>query len=202
MTFESSSDDPVKPVQIEAHRSLIHSSTAGPVANNDPLASIQVVWSEDILPLLGYELSSVEPTTSWWLDRIHSEDVQAVKSTLTEHLNHSYSPSSVSARLWYHEYRFLRGGDHPKRTAGKGKGGKEDDEGNRYILIGERMATSRLNGYPVQSESYLFDQDLRAEALTQRHDLDDKANFRIVLENMDSGLFMLVRDPLWRSFTV
>ncbi len=137
------------------------------------LGNIQVEWSIDIRVLLGYEEADVRPTVAWWLDLIHPEDRDKVVSTLREHFAWSHSASTARARLWYSEYRI--------RLASPAQ--------DEYLLVGDRMTTTRQQGLPILSESFMF--DLKRRQTSQRHDADfDQDNFRIVTENMHSGLFM------------
>jgi hypothetical protein len=59
-----------------------------------------------------------------------------------------------------------------------------------YLLVGDRMTTARQDGFPITSESFMFDLVRRMTGQRREEDLSDEDNFRIVTQNMHSGLFM------------
>jgi hypothetical protein len=52
------------------------------------------------------------------------------------------------------------------------------------------MTTARQDGFPITSESFMFDLVRRMTGQRREEDLSDEDNFRIVTQNMHSGLFM------------
>lgn len=167
--LEPRTSTPPSPTEQLPQRSTSADSQDGP----DPdFSGITVEWSPDIHRLLGYEKQDVAPTMTWWLDRIHPEDRDKVISTLREHFAWSASASTSLARLWYSEYRI-----------------RKASPGDEYLLVGDRMNTTRHHGLPSLSESFMFDLEKRKASHRPDGDLDTD-NFRIVTENMHSGLFM------------
>lgn len=140
------------------------------------LVDIAVAWSAEMQALLGYPGEDIVTTVEWWFERIHPDDIERVAEGLRAHFAYSESASIAVARLWYCEYRMLRH-THDERLPS-------------YLLIGERMSTTRRHGLPVLSESFTFDLERRRTGHRHSEDLKDESTFRIVTENMHSGLFM------------
>jgi PAS domain S-box-containing protein len=63
------------------------------------LGTNKVWWNEGVLTLFGYRLDNSESDPAWWLDRVHSEDRQAVESFFFEVVR-------GKELTWVDEYRF------------------------------------------------------------------------------------------------
>jgi PAS domain S-box-containing protein len=63
------------------------------------LNSDAVWWNESVTSLFGYQSGEVEPTISWWRERIHPDDQEAILTALNTMV-------ASSQNTWRAEYRF------------------------------------------------------------------------------------------------
>jgi PAS domain S-box-containing protein len=66
------------------------------------LVANHVLWNESLYTGYGYRLVDVQPTSEWWLDKIHPADRSRVEQDIR-------SVIASAANEWSHEYRFRRG---------------------------------------------------------------------------------------------
>ncbi|CAD0113961.1 unnamed protein product [Aureobasidium uvarum] len=136
-----------------------------------------LLWKGSVEELLGFGVQDIPTEESWWLARIHSEDLFDVVNSLSKILAPSpETPYASEARIWTHDYRF-------KLANGQ------------FLLISERSIVDRdESGNVLCMTSTIFDAEKRKiERKAHREFLDSRNQFALIANNTPSGIWMM--DP-------
>lgn len=174
-------DDPSKVTDVR--KILTHSypsaCSSQPSSSADPFPHISVQWGDNVRDLLGYDVripGDIETPLQWWLQRVHPDERPGISAQLQAHFGAHPDWASAEARLCYLEYRIQR-------------------KDGSWLYVGDRITTCRdtFTGLPTVSESFCFDHSARfGGALGPERQSEDlgEDNFKMVAQNMHSGLFM------------
>lgn len=136
-----------------------------------------LLWKGSLEELLGFHAKDIPSEESWWLARIHPEDLFDVVNSLSRILAPAPDkPYSSEARIWAHNYRF-------KHANGE------------FLLISERSIVDRdESGNVLSMTSTIFDAEKRRiERKAHREFLDSRNQFALIANNTPSGIWMM--DP-------
>ncbi|KAG9848466.1 hypothetical protein KCU98_g8989, partial [Aureobasidium melanogenum] len=146
----------------------------------DPADSIpkrSLEWKGSVEELLGFRIENIPTEESWWLARIHPEDLFDVVNSLSRILAPAPDkPYASEARIWAQNYRF-------KHADGQ------------FLLISERSIVDRdESGNVLSMTSTIFDAEKRRiERKAHREFLDSRNQFALIANNTPSGIWMM--DP-------
>ena len=138
-----------------------------------PKRSLQ--WKGSVEELLGFDANDIPSEESWWLARIHSEDLFDVVNSLSKILAPAPDkPYASEARIWAHDYRF-------KHANGE------------FLVISERSIVDRdKSGNVLSMTSTIFDAEKRRiERKAHREFLDSRNQFALIANNTPSGIWMM-----------
>lgn len=144
-------------------------------ADSIPKRSLQ--WKGSVEELLGFRIEDIPTEESWWLARIHPEDLFDVVNSLSRILAPAPDkPYASEARIWAHNYRF-------KHANGQ------------FLLVSERSIVDRdESGNVLSMTSTIFDTEKRRiERKAHREFLDSRNQFALIANNTPSGIWMM--DP-------
>lgn len=125
--------------------------------------------------LLGFHPKDIPSEESWWLARIHPEDLFDVVNSLSRILAPAPDkPYASEARIWAHDYRF-------KHANGE------------FFVISERSIVDRdKSGNVLSMTSTIFDAEKRRiERKAHREFLDSRNQFALIANNTPSGIWMM-----------
>jgi hypothetical protein len=134
-----------------------------------------LLWKGSIEELLGFHAKDIPSEESWWLARIHPEDLFDVVNSLSKILAPAPDkPYAAGARIWAHDYRFKHA------------------NGN-FLLISERSFVDRdESGNVLSMTSSIFDTEKRRiERKAHREFLDSRNQFALIANNTPSGIWMM-----------
>ncbi|KAI4723603.1 hypothetical protein E4T48_00123 [Aureobasidium sp. EXF-10727] len=134
-------------------------------------------WKGSVEELLGFRVEDLPAEESWWLARIHPEDLFDVVNSLSKILAPApEAPYAAEARIWTHDYRFKHADGH-------------------FLLISERSFVDRdESGNVLRMASTIFDAEKRRiERKAHREFLDSRNQFALIANNTPSGIWMM--DP-------
>ncbi|KAK6006044.1 hypothetical protein QM012_006454 [Aureobasidium pullulans] len=134
-------------------------------------------WKGSVEELLGFRIEDIPAEESWWLARIHPEDLFDVVNSLSRILAPAPDkPYASEARIWAQNYRF-------KHADGQ------------FLLISERSIVDRDEcGNVLNMTSTIFDAEKRTiERKAHREFLDSRNQFALIANNTPSGIWMM--DP-------
>ncbi|KAG9549119.1 hypothetical protein KCU71_g10938, partial [Aureobasidium melanogenum] len=134
-------------------------------------------WKGSVEELLGFRIEDIPTEESWWLARIHPEDLFDVVNSLSRILAPAPDkPYASEARIWAQNYRF-------KHADGQ------------FLLISERSIVDRdESGNVLSMTSTIFDAEKRRiERKAHREFLDSRNQFALIANNTPSGIWMM--DP-------
>lgn len=132
-------------------------------------------WRGSVEELLGFHPKDIPSEESWWLARIHPEDLFDVVNSLSRILAPAPDkPYASEARIWAHDYRF-------KHASGE------------YFVISERSIVDRdKSGNVLSMTSTIFDAEKRRiERKAHREFLDSRNQFALIANNTPSGIWMM-----------
>lgn len=136
-----------------------------------------LIWKGSVEELLGYRTEEIPTAESWWLARIHPDDIFDVVDSLSKILAPAPErPYASEARIWAHNYRF-------KHANGQ------------FLLVSERSIVDRGEaGNVLSMTSTIFDAEKRRiERKAHREFLDSRDQFKLIANNTPSGIWMM--DP-------
>lgn len=132
-------------------------------------------WKGSVEELLGFHPKDIPSEESWWLARIHPEDLFDVVNSLSRILAPAPDkPYASEARIWAHDYRF-------KHANGE------------FFVISERSIVDRdKSGNVLSMTSTIFDAEKRRiERKAHREFLDSRNQFALIANNTPSGIWMM-----------
>jgi PAS domain S-box-containing protein len=172
VSFDTTNDAVAAHSRHEAAQRITKLSTDGQAT---PKRSL--LWKGSLEELLGFHAKDIPSEESWWLARIHPEDLFDVVNSLSRILAPAPDkPYSSEARIWAHNYRF-------KHANGE------------FLLISERSIVDRdESGNVLSMTSTIFDAEKRRiERKAHREFLDSRNQFALIANNTPSGIWMM--DP-------
>ncbi|MGZ3840298.1 MAG: chemotaxis protein CheB [Flavisolibacter sp.] len=116
--------------QTEERFRLIASATSDAIWDWN-LVDNRIWWSESFYTLFGFEKKQNKLTSSFWIDRIHPDDREAVKASLDEAVN-------TGAQNWSAQFRFQKKDGSYAMILDRGTV-LLDEEGMPYRMLGAMM---------------------------------------------------------------
>jgi PAS domain-containing protein len=164
-------------VGLHTHAAAQRITTLSPNTDKDINSTPKrtLAWKGTVEHLLGFPVDDIPTTESWWLARIHPDDLLDVVTSLSKILAPAPErPYASEARIWAHNYRFRHAG-------------------GEYLLVAERSTVDRDEGGNVLSmTSTIFDAEKRrVERKAHREFLDERNQFALVANNTPSGIWMM-----------
>ncbi|KAI5272701.1 hypothetical protein E4T47_04001 [Aureobasidium subglaciale] len=134
-----------------------------------------LTWRGSVEELLGFRVEEIPTSESWWLTKIHPDDLFDVVNSLSRILAPAPDrPYASEARIWAHNYRLRHANGH-------------------FLLVSERSIVDRDEGGNVLSmTSTIFDAEKRrVERKAHREFLDSRNQFALISNNTPSGIWMM-----------
>ncbi|KAI5205840.1 hypothetical protein E4T39_02891 [Aureobasidium subglaciale] len=159
----------------EAAKRITNIKSNSDGSNSTPARSL--TWRGSVEELLGFRVEEIPTSESWWLTKIHPDDLFDVVNSLSRILAPAPDkPYASEARIWAHNYRFRHAN-------------------GQFLLISERSIIDRdEGGNALSMTSTIFDAEKRrVERKAHREFLDSRNQFALISNNTPSGIWMM--DP-------
>jgi len=135
-------------------------------------------WNKGIQEIYGYKLNQIEPTSKWWYNRIHPDDIQRVSEKLDQHIQNRFLN-------WMDEYQFRCADGSYKDVLDRGYLVLDEATGNPIRMIGamQDITKQKAEEHRLKLMESVITNASDSVMITEAEPLDDPLGPKILYVN-------------------